>query len=171
MERDLWPVKVKVSAQVPEEEMKQVNTTIKLEVSWAAVASQVLDNAKSLQQAIGTLACFMLAAIRGRKAILIEPAPSVRSKAWKLLLWASQVQVREEFEKNQFLPLGATLVDGIIVCRGRFSEDRLMEMLGVPNLPILHSSSKLARLIMAHAHEIDHRRGATAILAASRRWV
>ena len=85
-------------------------------------------------------------------------------------MWASQSQVRYEYEKGQFLSLGAKKNDGLIVCQGRFSEDRLLEILGIPYLPILHPSSALSKLVMTHAHKSDHRKGAQSVLAGSRRW-
>ena len=46
----------------------------------------------------------------------------------------------------------------------------MKQLLGIKCIPILEASSRLAELIMLHAHNQDHRRGPSALLAVARRW-
>merc|ERR1711867_60885 len=60
---------------------------------------------------------------------------------------------------------------GLIVTRGRFTEDRMVALTGKKELPILLPSSPLAELICRDCHVEDHRLEVGQILARTRRSV
>ena len=163
-----WPVDVDPRGEVPSEEVKVVNIADAMP-SLAEKLQRVLSNASTLSSLIGTMARLIAAAKGGKEAITRNVSAEQRRQAWKLLVWGEQMDIRTQHKNNQFESLGAYIEGGLVVCRGRFSEEKLMAMLGIPALPILSCTSKLSRLIMRQAHQEDHRRSPFSVLAASRR--
>ena len=63
--RAKWPAQGKVETEIPPVELKQVNVVIEGTLACQKVADEVLKNATSLHQTIGTVARLMAACIKG----------------------------------------------------------------------------------------------------------
>ena len=77
---------------------------------------------------------------------------------------------RLAFGTGAFRNLGAYEARDQVWVSTRVRSEFLSEELGVPNLRLITADSRLATLIMIHAHSVDHRRDPKAILAASRSY-
>ena len=57
---------------------------------------------------------------------------------------------------------------------GRFGKETLMKLYGIPELPVLHNSTRLALLIMREAHSgadsLNHRRSPSDIIGRARQY-
>ena len=124
--RSQWPLKNKVSAKVPKEEVRrrplelrgfaaamkgrveEVNKDGMKPLSLLGTARKVLETATSWSKAQGTLARVLRAARKGERAQANEdPGQGEREVAKKLLLLASQESAQKALEAGTLLSLGA----------------------------------------------------------------
>ena len=95
---------------------------------------------------------------------------------WKLFLHQQQATVRQKWSQGKLsgLPMWISSSrehhQGLLVTRGRLPSRAWERLSGMPYLPVLLGSSRLAYLLIKHLHEMDHRQEIGAVLAASRRW-
>ena len=88
-----------------------------------------------------------------------------------MLLWASQASAIAAWRAGRLESLDPELQDGILVTWGRFTGDRLFQLTGKRQLPVLLGQERLAQLYAICAHESGHFRDVAGILSRVRRWV
>ena len=99
------------------------------------------------------------------------------------MLYHQQGEVRQAWRQGKLKSLGAvkgTELRGasqphraLIVTQGRVPQEDWRRLTGLSYLPVLLSSSPMARLLVREIHEEDHRKDVGWVLAASRRkaWI
>ena len=81
-----------------------------------------------------------------------DPVAIDLQKAEKMILVHAMIETAEAFEKGQLLSLMPFRSGKLIVTRGRLGEKSLEAILGVSELPILMSNTRVAELFMWRAH-------------------
>ena len=105
------------------------------------------------------------------KMIGVEPTRQEMLAAEKLILEHGMIQTADAYQDGELRSLLPFRRNGIIYTRGRLGEKSMEAILGVPELPLLMPSSRVAELFMWRAHcgysGMFHR-SATETLAKSR---
>ena len=86
-------------------------------------------------------------------------------------MWAFRHEVKAAILAGKAKGLYPLEKGGVYYTRGRFTNDRMIEMTGKESLPIVCGSSRLAALYVIRAHQEDHRREVQNILARTCRSV
>ena len=145
------------------------------------IIDRLLERAKSLSMAKAGMARVLCAlGSPGNKEELLQknPSPDQLQAAWALQLCHQQAAVRERLRSGKLDSLAAGIVTGatacnrgLVVTRGRVSEQDWKRLVGTDRMPILLADSPLAWLVVLHVHPLDHRRDRGAVLAMTRRLV
>ena len=84
------------------------------------------------------------------------------------MIQVSSAASRTAYSQGKLQGLGAVVRDGIVWISDRIRGEKMAELLGTSELPILMSTEALSRLILSKAHCQDHRRNLRDIAARSR---
>ena len=127
---------------------------------------KLLQYSDELRKVVFILARVMAAQSAGdRHAIKTAPSVKYIRLARQMLFIVESHDVGDEVEKK-LTALAPEFQGGMWITRGRLKKG-LPKILGIEELPILLSSSRLAELIMIEAHQENHD-GAPGTLARSR---
>ena len=117
----------------------------------------------------------ILKAILGQDRELCRAEPSARflELAATLLVRASSASARQALNMGKLQGLGAFTRGGAVWVSGRVRGERLAELLGTKELPVLLATEELSKSILQKAHRQDHRQSPQDISARSRRsaWI
>ena len=181
MDRSKWPLSRNFREDVvPKSELRTKHEVKMIRTQKSVVLSMLEEKVSNLMESCNSwtrsqalLARISRASFLGRDAILIDPGPSDLAAARQLLFIVSMSATRKAKQQKKLTALCVEERKGVIVTTGRFNNKTLGKLLGKENLPVLMPSCVLARLILAHCHEEDHRRSPTDVMARSRRhtWI
>ena len=175
--RQEWPLTANPKGSVPEAEIRVVAPIQAMEAATGLSdrLTLLLNNARSLDQVIGSTARVLRAmgSMRGTQCIPHPVSAQERLAAYRLLITHESNQSRKAFEEGKLASLKPVLQAGRVLCHGRIPTDTLAVLTGKTSLPVLMPSTKLAYLLMLKAHQEDHRRGVTDVIARTRReaWI
>ena len=175
--RSQWPLKEKVTAKVPEGELRRrplelrgFTAAIEGDVSSGTkegrkalsllgVARKILETATSWNRAQGTLARVLLTASRGeRSQVREEPGQREREAAKRVLLLVASESAQKALAAGTLLSLGAQAKGGLVVVSGRAQKAILARLLGLEELVGIMPQEALAKIVMQDSHREDHRR-------------
>ena len=184
--RKEWPLLGVKCGEVPEEELRGKYVELHQTVSECMLteirpydhilhlARHSVLRAGSWARAQGVLARLLRAMFsQKREDVLINPSPRERLAAKALQIVAHSESARKAMAKGSLLSLGPTHLNGMVVITGRVRKEVLAEILGTRVLPVIMSCEPLAWTIMKDAHEEDHNRDSSYILARARKhsWI
>ena len=92
-----------------------------------------------------------------RSTISKHPDTRELDMARKLQMLYSQDESIKALKEGRLTSLGGRIKGGLVVVSGRVPEEDLGKILGKPYLPVIWASTRLARLIVRHCHQEDHR--------------
>ena len=167
-----------VSTAVPCYGLLQVLTDALLECSALGLHVQSLvDEALSrekLEVLTHSLARALSAVLKNDRAkCAAAPSPRMLELSVRLMVIASSSAVRTACKEGKLESLGALCRGGIVWISGCVRGERLAELLGTTELPVLTGTEQLSRSILGKAHRQDHRRNPRDIAARTRRlaWI
>ena len=138
-----------------------------------SIVEEIMSRSNSWPKTIGVTAR-ILKALFNSDRLAIQESLSVKDlEVAKMVQYAVSmsptVEAQDAGKLGSFRPF---MRHGIIYTVGRLGTS-LLPLLGVEKLPILMRNSRLAKLIMIHSHEEDHRANPLDTLARSRRhaWI
>ena len=159
MSQDKWPCKSGFGTAPPEEFRKTVH------VSGVQATFKMIDISRfsSYKKLVGTTSVVLEACQKFSRNKKSMSSQSSHDQAENWLICSEQVQLLKDFKENKLsslLPrLKKVTIFGnefqMVVTSGRMGEG-LAVGYDKDELPILPASSPLAKLIMKHAHEIEH---------------
>ena len=179
-DRDKWPLKrhfTKNSIPTSETRTKHEVSCIREKVvasdNFVRKIQDLMVSCYSWSKSGAVLARLTRAMFQGRQAILQEPGPRDLQAARHLLFLVSMPDTLAALKRNKLSTLCVKMQNGLMVTTGRFTEKTLAKLLGKENLPVLMSSTILAKLILRECHEEDHRKSPGDVLARSRNhaWI
>ena len=102
----------------------------------------------------------MLTAVlaNNRDACAAAPRPKMVEVAILTLLRASSGTAKTAMEQGQLQGLGAAVRGEIVWVSSRVRGEKMAELLGVQELPVLLGSEELAKSILRKSYRQDHRR-------------
>ena len=106
-----------------------------------------------------------------RALIRKDPGVDELEFARLLQIFFSQEESAKALQEGRLATLGGRVARGLVVVSGRVPEEDMGSILGKPYLPVVWASTRLARLIVRHCHQEDHRLTPTDIVARTRRFV
>ena len=110
-----------------------------------------------IEKVIGIVCrCLKGAAEKDEQAIRQSPTANEREAVKRLLLLSSMGETGKLWMQGKLESLNPKARGGILYKSGRFTDEKMMEMMGCPDLPILSSRTRLAELIVVKAHNVAH---------------
>ena len=191
LERDQWPLcRDFRSVSLPKEELRSKHEVLffksktpQTEHAMETMKDLVLKNlnhhsswTKSLgvlARLVRSLSCFNpLMSVQERRALVAkDPDANELEVARKLQMMFSQPESIKALKEGRLTTLGGRIECGLVVVSGRVPEDDLGAILGKPYLPVIWATTPLARLIVRHCHQEDHRLSPSDVVARTRRLV
>ena len=138
-----------------------------------SMLEQIMTKSWSLQNVTAIKARLLKAGVtKNRDKIVEHLSPNDISLASQLLFAYSMGPTEAAMLKGDLTSLRVFKVGGIFFTRGRVGRS-LEQLLGITRLPVLMSSTRLAKLLMWDCHSEDHRRSHSDALARSREraWI
>ena len=173
--RNSWPLTdIEESTAIPSQELRKVHSLQSKEVK-TPLKEWVLQRCKEildLDKAKGVIARCLKAG-KMREKIIEELTAEERWAAQQLILMANMGPTVEAWKKGKLESLKPFSLKGIIYTQGRYSDSKMLRLVGVSKLPILMASTRAAEMITWKAHKQDHCKDINGLLFRVRRtaWV
>ena len=108
-----------------------------------------------------------------RRLCLSPPSSCLVEFTIFVMLQASSASARKALGEGKLQGLGGVIRGGVVWVSGRIRGERLAELLGTMELPVLMPTEELSRSIIRKAHRQDHWRNPQDMAARSRRlmWI
>ena len=173
--REEWPIsEPNEEGHIPEAELKTKARAHAVQAAHPlqAFIRRICGAKTSLNLVINIVARVVKAGLVGRvEEVKNHPLDWEKARAEHLLLWAFRDEVRDMVEQGRLKSLHPVEKGGLFFTQGRFTADRMLELVGKTALPIVDGKSRLGLLYAIRAHREDHRREVANVLARASRSV